>query len=116
VVLHGTLLVNGQEIARAGQLVHMDRAADSVHLEANSDVTLLWLSGELDEPVVGCRPVRHEQRRGNPAGAGGLPQRPVRPHCGSRAPWRNGRQLHGIEFSTGGQTRRLSPSISKELP
>jgi redox-sensitive bicupin YhaK (pirin superfamily) len=44
VVLHGTLLVNGQEIARAGQLVHMDRAADSVHLEANSDVTLLWLS------------------------------------------------------------------------
>lgn len=57
VVLHGTLLVNGQEIARAGQLVHMDRAADSVHLEANSDVTLLWLSGEpIDEPVVGYGP------------------------------------------------------------
>lgn len=57
VVLHGTLLINGSELARAGQLVHMDRAGDSVHLEANNDVTLLWLSGEpIDEPVVGYGP------------------------------------------------------------
>jgi redox-sensitive bicupin YhaK (pirin superfamily) len=57
VVLHGTLLVNGQEVVRAGQLVHLDRAADSVHLEANNEVTLLWLSGEpIDEPVVGHGP------------------------------------------------------------
>lgn len=57
VVLHGTLLVNGEEVARAGQLVHLDRAADSVQLEANSEVTLLWLSGEpIDEPVVGHGP------------------------------------------------------------
>ncbi|MFC4277698.1 pirin family protein [Achromobacter aloeverae] len=56
VVMHGTVLVNG-EIARAGQLVHMDREADEVHLEANNDVTLLWLSGEpIDEPVVGYGP------------------------------------------------------------
>ena len=57
VVLHGTVMVNGQEVVRAGQLVHLDRAADSVHLEANNEVTLLWLSGEpIDEPVVGHGP------------------------------------------------------------
>ena len=57
VVLHGTVLVNGEAVARAGQLVHLDRAADTVHLEANNAVTLLWLSGEpIDEPVVGHGP------------------------------------------------------------
>ena len=57
VVLHGTVLVNGEEVARAGQLVHLDRAGDVVQLEANNDVTLLWLSGEpIDEPVVGYGP------------------------------------------------------------
>ncbi|WP_417285234.1 pirin family protein [Comamonas sp.] len=57
VVLHGTVLINGEEVARAGQLVHMDRAEDTVHLEANNEVTLLWLSGEpIDEPVVGHGP------------------------------------------------------------
>ena len=56
-MLHGTLQINGQEVARAGQLVHMDRAGDTVHLEANNDVTLLWLSGEpINEPVVGYGP------------------------------------------------------------
>ncbi|NYT86529.1 pirin family protein [Pollutimonas harenae] len=57
VVLRGTVLVNGQEVARAGQLVHMERAGSTVHLEANNDATLLWLSGEpIDEPVVGHGP------------------------------------------------------------
>lgn len=57
VVLHGTVQINGEEIARSGQLVHMDRDGDSVHLEANGDVTLLWLAGEpIDEPVVGYGP------------------------------------------------------------
>ncbi len=57
VVLRGTLLVNGQEVVREGQLVQMEREGDKVTLEANNDVTLLWLSGEpIDEPVVGYGP------------------------------------------------------------
>ena len=53
----GRVLINGEEVARAGQLVHMERDADTVHLEANNEVTLLWLSGEpIDEPVVGYGP------------------------------------------------------------
>ncbi len=57
VVLRGTVLINGSEIAREGQLVHFERAGGSVTLEANSDATLLWLSGEpIDEPVVGYGP------------------------------------------------------------
>ncbi|AEC18944.1 putative pirin-like protein [Pusillimonas sp. T7-7] len=57
IVLHGTVLVNGQDVAREGQLVHMERTGDTVLLEANNDVILLWLSGEpIDEPVVGHGP------------------------------------------------------------
>ena len=67
VVLHGSVLVNGETVARAGQLVHLDRAADTVHLEANSDASLLWLSGEpIDEAVVGHGPFvmnTHEEIR-----------------------------------------------------
>jgi len=57
VVLQGTVLVNEREIARTGQWVHMDPSGDTVHLEANNEVTLLWLSGEpIDEPIVGQGP------------------------------------------------------------
>ena len=57
VVLRGTVLLNGETIAREGQLVHFDRAGGGVEIEANSDATLLWLSGEpIDEPVVGYGP------------------------------------------------------------
>ncbi len=57
VVLRGTVQVNGETIAREGQLVHLDRAGGSVEIEANSDATVLWLSGEpIDEPVVGYGP------------------------------------------------------------
>ncbi len=57
VVLRGTVLVNGDAVAREGQLVHLDRAGGSVTIEANSDATVLWLSGEpIDEPVVGYGP------------------------------------------------------------
>jgi len=52
-VLHGSVLVNDREIAREGQLVLLDRTGGEVRLEANSDATVLILSGEpIDEPVV----------------------------------------------------------------
>jgi redox-sensitive bicupin YhaK (pirin superfamily) len=57
VVLHGTVQINGSEVAREGQLVHFDRAGSGVEIEANSDASLLWLSGEpIDEPIVGYGP------------------------------------------------------------
>ncbi|MFA5633007.1 MAG: pirin family protein [Porticoccaceae bacterium] len=56
VVLHGALMVNG-DVAREGQLVHLERAGSGVRIEANSDASVLWLSGEpIDEPVVGHGP------------------------------------------------------------
>jgi redox-sensitive bicupin YhaK (pirin superfamily) len=57
VVLRGTALINGAGIAREGQLVHLERPGGSVEIEANSDATVLWLSGEpIDEPMVGYGP------------------------------------------------------------
>lgn len=57
VVLHGTILVNGETVVREGQLVHMDRDGGDVQLEANTDAAVLWLSGEpIAEPVVGYGP------------------------------------------------------------
>ncbi|MDM9560767.1 MULTISPECIES: pirin family protein [Bordetella] len=56
-VLHGTVLVNGSDIARGGQLVHLARDGSDVQVEANNDATLLLLSGEpIDEPIVGYGP------------------------------------------------------------
>jgi len=57
VVLRGTVLIDGKEVAREGQLVHFDRGGGAVTIEANSDATLLWLAGEpIDEPVIGYGP------------------------------------------------------------
>ncbi len=57
VILHGTVLLNGSEVAREGQLVQFGRDGADVRIEANSDAALLWLSGEpIDEPVVGYGP------------------------------------------------------------
>jgi len=57
IVLHGTVLVNGAQIAREAQMVVLDRAGTGVAIEANTDATVLLLSGEpIDEPVVGYGP------------------------------------------------------------
>ena len=57
VVLRGTVQINGDTVAREGQLVHLDRAGEGVQIEANNDAHVLWLSGEpIAEPVVGYGP------------------------------------------------------------
>jgi quercetin 2,3-dioxygenase len=57
VVLHGTVQVNGSEVVREAQLVVLDRDAGELVLEADSEATLLVLSGEpIDEPIVGYGP------------------------------------------------------------
>jgi redox-sensitive bicupin YhaK (pirin superfamily) len=57
VVLQGAVMVNDTEIAREAQLVLLDRAGTDFTLEANTDATVLVLSGEpIDEPVVAYGP------------------------------------------------------------
>lgn len=56
VVLHGTVRVNG-EVVREAQMALLEREGGGLVLEANSDATLLVLSGEpIDEPIVGQGP------------------------------------------------------------
>ncbi len=56
-VLGGTVLVNGEEVVRAAQLVAFERTGGAITLEANNDVTVLVLSGEpIKEPVVAHGP------------------------------------------------------------
>jgi redox-sensitive bicupin YhaK (pirin superfamily) len=57
VILHGTVLVNGIQVAREAQMVLLDRAGAEVSIEANTDATIVLLSGDpLDEPIVGYGP------------------------------------------------------------
>jgi quercetin 2,3-dioxygenase len=57
IVLRGTVLVNGSQVAREAQMVLLDRAGTEVAIEANTDATVLLLSGApIDEPVVGYGP------------------------------------------------------------
>jgi redox-sensitive bicupin YhaK (pirin superfamily) len=57
VVLQGALRVNGSATLRDAQLAVLDRQGDAVYIEADTDTTLLVLSGQpLDEPIVGYGP------------------------------------------------------------
>ncbi|MFC3107073.1 pirin family protein [Undibacterium arcticum] len=60
IVMHGSVRVigpDGAHSAGAAQLVLLDRAGDLVRVEADTDATILMLSGEpIDEPVVGYGP------------------------------------------------------------
>lgn len=57
IVLRGTVLVNGDSVAREAQMVLLDQAGSSVTIEANNDAVVLLISGEpIDEPIVGHGP------------------------------------------------------------
>ncbi len=57
VVLHGTVQINDAAIVRSGELAHLAREGQELVIEANTDATVLVLSGEpIDEPVVGHGP------------------------------------------------------------
>lgn len=57
IVLRGSLSVNGAQGVREAQMVLFDRSGGEIMIEADTDTTLLLLSGEpIDEPVVGYGP------------------------------------------------------------
>ncbi|WP_300754223.1 pirin family protein [Janthinobacterium sp.] len=57
IVLHGTVLVNGESVVREAQMALLGRDGDGIRIEANNDAVLLLLSGQpLDEPIVGHGP------------------------------------------------------------
>lgn len=57
VVLKGTVRINGGSPVGEAQLFTFDRSGEDVFVDADSDATVLLLSGEpIDEPVVGYGP------------------------------------------------------------
>ncbi|CNK71132.1 pirin family protein [Yersinia aleksiciae] len=69
IVLRGSVLVNGDAIARDAEMVLLDAAGSHVTIEANNDALLLLLSGEpIDEPIIGYGPfVMNTQQQINEA-------------------------------------------------
>lgn len=57
VVLRGNVMINGDEAVREAQLVMLDRNDSGITIDAETDSTLLVLSGEpIDEPIAGYGP------------------------------------------------------------
>lgn len=57
VVQEGTLLVQGEAVARASDLIELSRGGQRVTLSANNAARLVVLTGEpIDEPIVGYGP------------------------------------------------------------
>jgi hypothetical protein len=57
IVLRGTVLVNGDTVARDAQMVVLDPVGRSLAIEANDDAVALLLGGQpIDEPIVGYGP------------------------------------------------------------
>ncbi|MEZ5460531.1 pirin family protein [Dokdonella sp.] len=57
IVLQGTIMVNAESVAREAQMVVLGRDGEQVSIEANTDATVLLLSGEpIAEPIAGYGP------------------------------------------------------------
>ena len=57
IVLRGAVQVNGDSVAHETQMLVLDAAGQEFSIEANSDASVLLLSGEpIDEPIVGYGP------------------------------------------------------------
>jgi hypothetical protein len=79
VVLKGAVRFNDDTTAREAQFVLFGREGGEIRLEADTDASVLILSGEpIEEPVGDTRPLRDEHPRRNPAGDDRLPDRKVR--------------------------------------
>ncbi len=56
-VLHGEVVISGHELARATELVVLDRNGAEVTLEARSDATVFVMNGRpIEEPIAGYGP------------------------------------------------------------
>jgi redox-sensitive bicupin YhaK (pirin superfamily) len=56
-VVRGEIVVNGDEVARAGELVVLSREGDKVQIEAAPDATVFVMNGEpIDEPIAAYGP------------------------------------------------------------
>ena len=57
IVLHGEVILNGEQVIKESELAILDKHGEAFTLEATKDSIVLYLSGEpINEPVVGYGP------------------------------------------------------------